>query len=336
MLINKKYILYIYEYILNTKSIYHVLRLSFQGGTIVNKAKLMPILAIGIAIAVLTAGCLSKNDNNQETKTIVVKGSDTMVILAQSWAEEYLTKNKSVKIAVTGGGSGTGIAALIDKNTDIAVSSREIKQDEIDKAKANGVNPYSIKVAFDGIAVIVHSSNKINNLTVEQLRGIFNGTIKNWKDVGGEDKTIKVYSRESNSGTYLFFKEHVLKEGDYRADAMLMSGSSALVQAVSQDINGIGYTGVAYVLNAEGIKILSVAKDSTSSAYQPTKDNVLSNKYDLGRPLYCITNGKPTGAIKEYIRWILSEEGQKIVEEIGYYKLTDDIINEQKTDIEKG
>ncbi len=195
---------------------------------------------------------------------ITIKGSDTMVILAQRWAETYMKKNPAVTIQVTGGGSGTGIAALINKTTNLANSSRPIKGEEIAKANANGVDPGEYKVALDGLGVVVHSSNGVKELTLQQVNGIYRGDINDWSEVGGTAGKIIRYCRESNSGTYVFFKEHVLQNGDYAADCQTMPGTSAVAEAVSRDKNGIGYGGVAYFAPIAALRVLSIKKTDSS------------------------------------------------------------------------
>src|SRR5882672_1722416 len=215
---------------------------------------------------------------------ITVKGSDTLVILAQKWAEVYMSKHPETKIQVTGGGSGIGFAALQNNTTDIADASRPIKAAE--KAaciKAFGKAPKEYKVALDGLSVYVHSDNSVNELSLEQLEKIFTGKVKNWKEVGGSDSPITVYSRENSSGTYEFFKEHVLKGQDFVSSAQTMPGTAALLQSVSRDKNGIGYGGAAYGHNA---KVLNIKKTSDSEAIQPTEENVVSGKYPIWRYLY--------------------------------------------------
>lgn len=250
------------------------------------------------------------------TQKITVKGSDTMVILAQKWAEIYMKKNADVTIQVTGGGSGTGIAALINGSTDIANSSRSIKQSEMEKIKAR-YNTLGVEIpcAKDGITIFLHASSPVNELTIKQLGSIFSGKITNWKEVGGTDATIILYGRENSSGTYVFFKENVVKT-DYAANCQTLPGTAAIVNAVKKDKFGIGYGGAAY---AEGVKHCKVKKDDKSAAFLPTKENIANNTYPISRYLYMYLNSKPTGKLKEYIDWILSADGQKVVTEVGYF-----------------
>jgi phosphate transport system substrate-binding protein len=252
--------------------------------------------------------------------SITVKGSDTLVILAQKWAEVYMGKHPDVKIQVTGGGSGIGFAALQNNTTDIADASRPIKPAERAACiKSFGKNPREYKVALDGLSVYVNSDNPLNELSVEQLEKIFTGKVRNWKEFGGNDSPITVYSRENSSGTYEFFKEHVLKNQDFVSSAQTMPGTAALLQSVSRDKNGIGYGGAAY---GHGAKALKIKKTVDSPAIEPTEDNVVSGKYPIWRYLYnYLSPEKDKGEISAYLDWIRSEEGQKIVKDVGYYPL---------------
>ena len=253
---------------------------------------------------------------------ITVKGSDTLVILAQKWAEVYMSKHPETKIQVSGGGSGVGFAALQNQQTDLCDASRKIKSTEIANCiKAFGKRPTEYKVALDGLSVYVHESNSIKELSLEQLERIFTGKVKNWKDVGGNDAPITVYSRENSSGTYEFFKEHVLKGKDFAASAQTMPGTSALVQAVSKDNSGIGYGGGAY---AKGTKALKIKKDDASPAIEPTEENVVNSSYPIWRYLFVYVNPNlDKGEVAAYLTWIRGAEGQKLVKDVGYYPLPD-------------
>jgi phosphate transport system substrate-binding protein len=252
--------------------------------------------------------------------SITVKGSDTLVILAQKWAEVYMSQHKDVKIQVTGGGSGIGFAALQNNTTDIADASRPIKPAERAACiKSFGKTPREYKVALDGLSVYVNSDNPLNEISVEQLSQIFTGKVRNWKELGGADSPITVYSRENSSGTYEFFKEHVLKGQDFVPSAQTMPGTAALLQAVSKDPNGIGYGGAAY---GHGAKALKVKKTADSPAIEATEENVVSGKYPIWRYLYnYMSPEKDKGEIAAYLNWIRSDEGQKIVKDVGYYPL---------------
>lgn len=253
-------------------------------------------------------------------ENITIKGSDTLVILAQKWAEVYMSKHPETKIQVTGGGSGIGFAALQNNTTDIADASRPIKAAERAACiKAFGKSPREYRVALDGLSVYVHSDNPLNELSIDQLEKIFTGKVTNWKDVGGNDGPITVYSRENSSGTYEFFKEHVLKGQDFVSSAQTMPGTAALLQNVSRDKNGIGYGGAAY---GHGAKALKIKKTADSPAIEPTDENVISGKYPIWRYLYNYLNPeKDKGEIAAYLTWVRSPEGQKIVKDVGYYPL---------------
>jgi phosphate transport system substrate-binding protein len=251
--------------------------------------------------------------------TVTIKGSDTMVILGQRWAEDYMKKHPETVIQVTGGGSGTGISALINGTTDICQSSRSMKPQEKEKLRDRYNNPgIEIATARDGLAVYVHASSPLTELTMDQLKGIFTGKITSWKDVGGPDSKIIPYSRENSSGTYVFFKEHVLQGADFTARAQTMPGTAAVVNAVSKEKFGIGYGGAAY---AKGIKILKVKKDAASPSILPDKTTVMNGSYALSRPLFFYLRAKPAGDTKGFIDWVLSPEGQGIVEKVGYYPI---------------
>jgi phosphate transport system substrate-binding protein len=269
------------------------------------------------AAALVAGGMLSLSATPAHAGTITVKGSDTMVILGQRWAEEYMKKNPGTVLQVTGGGSGTGISALINGTTDICESSRSMKPQEKEKLRDRYNNTgVEIPVARDGLAVYVAASSPLTEISIPDLKGIFTGKITNWKQIGGPDKNIIVYSRENSSGTYVFFKEHVLGGADFTPRAQTMPGTAAVVNAVSKEKFGIGYGGAAY---AKGIKILNVKKDPASPAITPSKATVLDGTYPLARPLFFYLRAKQAGEIKSFIDWVLSAEGQAIVEKVGYY-----------------
>jgi phosphate transport system substrate-binding protein len=254
-----------------------------------------------------------------EDKSITIKGSDTMVLLGQRWAEVYMKKNPGSRIQVTGGGSGTGIAALINGTTDICEASRPMKDKEKEDAKAKrGAAVVEIPVAVDGLAIYLNSANPIRELTLDQIKGIYTGKITNWKDVGGKDGKIIAYSRENNSGTYAYFKEHVLANEDFHPSIQTLPGTSAVTNAVAKDPKSIGYGGIAY---AKGIHHAMVKKDESSPAVEPSMENVLSAKYPISRYLYWYIAGEPTGEVKKLVDWVLGPEGQKLVQEVGYYPL---------------
>lgn len=249
--------------------------------------------------------------------TIQIKGSDTMVNLAQAWAEKFMEENQGTLVAVTGGGSGTGISSLISNTCDISECSRRITQKEISMAKQKGVNPFEIKVGLDGLAVVVNPANPASKLTIDQLADIFTGKITNWKDVGGKDQKIVLLSREVNSGTHVYFKEHVLRKGnpagkeEYAPSALLMPSSQAIADEVANNPAAIGYYGMGYISNKQ--KSVGVAKDTKSEYEEPTIKNVLDGKYPISRPLFFYTNSEPTGIVKKFVDFVLSKEGQEIV-----------------------
>lgn len=249
---------------------------------------------------------------------VTVKGSDTMVILSQKWAEVYMKKNPGASIQVTGGGSGVGLAALINGSTDIANASRPIKSSEVEKLKAR-YNTLGVEIpcAKDGLSVYLNKANPVTSLTIKQIGLIFAGKITNWKEVGGPDAAIKLYGRESSSGTFGFFKDNVVKT-DYSPSCQTLPGTAAIVNAVKKDKYSIGYGGAAY---AEGVKDCGVKKDDKSAAVFPNASTIKNNSYPITRYLYMYLKSRPTGEAKAFIDWILSAEGQAIIAEVGYYPL---------------
>jgi phosphate transport system substrate-binding protein len=250
---------------------------------------------------------------------ITVKGSDTMVILAQRWAERYMAAHPDVTVQVTGGGSGTGISALINGSTDICNASRPMKQSERDKLKSRyGSLGVEIKTARDGVTVYVNDTNPLAELTMAQIEGIYTGKITNWKDLGGPDEKIILYGRENSSGTFVFFRDNVLNGADYATSMQSLPGTAAVVNAVAKDKYGIGYGGAAY---AKGVKEVKVKKDASAPAYGPSEENVKTGNYPISRYLYMYIKNRPSGAMKDYIDWILGNDGQKIVREVGYFPI---------------
>ncbi|HOP55647.1 MAG TPA: phosphate ABC transporter substrate-binding protein [bacterium] len=250
---------------------------------------------------------------------VTVKGSDTMVILVQLLAEEYMTRYRGKIIQVTGGGTGIGVAGLINKVTDIANASRPLTLEERERIKkAWGKEPKEVKIALDGITIYVHPENPIKEISLEQLKSIYTGKVKSWKDFGWEDRPIIVYTRENNSGTYVFFKEHVLDNEDYTNRAQSLPGTGAVVDAVSKERYSIGYGGVAY---SKGVKILPVKTDNKSKAYLPTEANIRKGLYPISRALYMYTCNYDDPDVKSFIDWILTPDGQKIVSKVGYFPL---------------
>jgi phosphate transport system substrate-binding protein len=245
-----------------------------------------------------------------------IKGSDTMLPLSQKAAEEFMKANPSQSVTVTGGGSGIGIAALLEGTTDLAQLSRRIKFDEKNKLKEKGKTVKEITAAYDALAVIVHPSNKVENLTREQLEGIFTGKIKNWKDAGGDDLLIVPYSRETSSGTYEFFKENVLKNKNYMSGIMSMPATGAIIQSVGQTRGAIGYVGLAY-LNKE-VKAVHLSYDQGNMYVEPTVANAKNETYPIVRPLYYYYDTAAENSVKPFIDFILSGKGQQIVSETGF------------------
>ena len=271
---------------------------------------------IAIAAASAAAGFAGAA---QAAGTVTVKGSDTMVVLGQRWAEEYMKKHKDTTIQVTGGGSGTGISALINGTTDVCEASRSMKDAEKKQVQEKaGGPPVEITVAKDGLSVYVNDSNPISELSMAQLKAIFTGKVTSWKDVGGPDAKIIPYSRENSSGTYVFFKEHVLSNADYTPRAQAMPGTAAVVNAVAREKFGIGYGGAAY---AKGIKVIKVKKDAGAAGVVPSDATIKDGSYPLSRPLFFYTRPKPAADIKAFTDWVLSPEGQAIVVKVGYFPI---------------
>jgi len=289
------------------------------------------IIALIIVLAVAAiGGYWWMTSSSPETIQIQQKGSDTLLILAQNWAETYMEENKNVEIVVSGGGSGTGISALINKQIDIADASRQIKQKELDAAAEAGVDPVEWKVALDGISIIVNKDNPINELSYDQLRRIYNGSVIDWSEVGGEDGVVVAYGRQSTSGTYVYFNEEVLDEDDYRTDKQQLAGNAEIVEAMIQDKNGIGYVGVAYAeARKDELKIVSVRKTESDPVYKPTTENISNGNYPISRYLYRYTDGVPEGGVADYLKFLLNNEGQDLANELGYIALPQSIISEQ-------
>ena len=296
-----------------------------------HKSFFIVFFAVLVGTVLIFSGC--KRQDTVEKVIITVKGSDTMVNLAQKWAEVYMYKNQNVSIQVTGGGSGTGIAALLNKTTDLANASREIKPSELEKAQSQGLEPVQYEVALDGIAVIVHPSNKVDNLTVKQLSDIFTGKIVNWKELGGTNLPITLYGRENSSGTYEFFKEHVLGKNekgvqkDYATRTQVLQGTAALGESVARDDKGIGYGGVGYFAERKDVKILHVKADDKSEAISPVEGGkvnyqvIWDKKYSISRYLYCYADKNVKPEVKEYLDFIVSPEGQDLVKQMEYIPL---------------
>jgi phosphate transport system substrate-binding protein len=250
------------------------------------------------------------------------KGSDTIVNLALAWAEKYQSDHSDVRISVTGGGSGTGIAALVNGTVDIANASRKIKDEEIAQAKTNGINPIEFTIARDAIAVIVNPKNPVNELTLQQISDIYSGKYTNWKEVGGEDRPLVRLSRETNSGTHVYFLETVLRLGNkedktlFSMDTLLLPSSEGIISEVRDNPNAIGYDGLGYV--PKDLKVIAIAKKAGEPYILPSIETVNDKSYAIARDLYMYTDGEPTGVVKEYLDWILSDEAQQIVADLGF------------------
>ena len=287
------------------------------------------VLLVSLIIGVV--GCGNSDDTGGESElsgSINIIGSNTVTPLSSVWAEEFMKVNPKVSIAVSGPGSGAGIAALINGTTDICQASRQIKQKEIDEAKANNVEPYEIQVATDALSVVVHPSNLVSELTIAQLSAVYSGQITNWKEVGGEDATIVVLSRDTNSGTHVFFKEHVVqmkglptenKELEYGPKVLLLPSTEEGVSEVAKNTKAIFYPGLGYV--TDEVKPLAVKKTADSAGVLPSVQTALDGTYPVARPLLFYTDRAPSGAIKTFVDYCLSPEGQAKVTEVGYVPL---------------
>lgn len=281
------------------------------------------------SLSLLVAGCgggersdvagTSPSASAGRDKPITVKGSDTMVILGQRFAEEYMKRNPGTVIQVTGGGSGTGIAALINGTVDLAQSSRPMKEKEKADVQARANAPVvETPVAIDALAVFLHGSNRVRELSLDQLKQIYQGKITNWKDVGGADARIIIYGRENSSGTYEYFKEHVLNKEDFAPRVQTLQGTAAVVNAVSKDPNGIGYGGIAY---ESAVKLAAVKENATSPAVIPSAETAVDGSYPISRQLYLYYAANVPERVKAFADWAVSEDGQSVVNDVGYFPL---------------
>ena len=283
------------------------------------------ILLVSLLICSACGGSPGRTTPSAGTSAYIQnKGSDTIVNLALAWAERYQTEHPDISISVTGGGSGTGIAALINGTVDIANASRAITADEIKQAKANGVNPVQVVISRDAIAVVVNPQNPVRRLTLQQISDIYSGKINNWTGVGGDDRPIVRLSRETNSGTHVYFLQTVIRLGDpknttlFSTDTLLLPSSEGIINEVRQNPNAIGYDGLGYIPPDLMNSVIAVAVDAGGAYVIPSITTVNNNSYPVSRDLYMYTNGQPTGAIKDYLNWILSPEAQKIVADLGF------------------
>jgi phosphate transport system substrate-binding protein len=254
-----------------------------------------------------------------DKKPLTIKGSDTMVILGQRLAEEYMVKNPGMVVQVNGGGSGTGIAALINGTVDLAQSSRPMKDDEKQKAAQNrGSEIVEQAVALDGLAVFVHTANPVQHLTLAQVKGIFQGKVTNWNQVGGPDAVIVLYGRENSSGTYDYFREHVLEKGDFSPRVQTLQGTAAVINAVGHDRNGMGYGGIAY---AKDVRPLAIATDGTHPPVAPSEATVADGTYPLSRKLFFYYPRNAPERVTKFAQWSLAPEAQALVTKVGYFPL---------------
>jgi phosphate transport system substrate-binding protein len=279
--------------------------------------RFLTLLVLGFVL--LEVGCSAGtpvlDSTHAAAQKIYVKGSDTVLPLAQAEAEEFMNENSEKSVTVTGGGSGVGIAAFIDGQIDIATASREMTDDEIKSAEAKGIKPVKTGIAYDGITLVVNPTNSVSNLTFNQLRGIYNGSISNWKEVGGADVPIAVISRDSSSGTYADFQKDVMNGDKYRFDVITKSTTKEVVTAVSKNSNAIGYIGFAYL--DKSTKALNL--NNGKGYVYPTAKSILSGSYPLSRPLNFYNNGKSSSDLtKKFIDFVMSAEGQKIVSKVGF------------------
>ena len=280
------------------------------------------------SVACRTPGATADSSTTiTEQKAIQNKGSDTIVNIALAWAEAYRQVSPDVSIAVTGGGSGTGIASLINGTVDIANASRAMKESEIEEAQANGFDPIEHVIAIDALAIILHPDNPVSQLTIDQLADIYTGRIANWKDVGGNDAPIVLLSRETNSGTHVYFLEEVVRKGEkenpdiFAPQTLLMPSSVGITSELRRNPNAIGYDGLGYV-DPEHEKIVAVARSTEEDYIAPTVETAAAGRYPLARNLFMYTAGEPQGVIADYLDWILSPTGQTIVAELGFVPLT--------------
>jgi len=276
------------------------------------KRRLIPIVAAICVVIVLVFLFTGGNG----AVSIKIIGSNTVTPLSSVWAEEFMSKYPGVSIAVSGPGSGVGFAALIDGTTDICQASRKIKQSEIDQALANNVTPHEIHIASDGLAIVINHSNNVSELTMAQLAAIYTGNITNWQEVGGADATIVALARDTQSGTHVFFKEHVMKNAEYGPDVQFLASTSAGITEVIANANAIFYAGLGYI--TDQVKVVGIKKSPADQTIYPSEATVLDNTYPISRPLFFYTNSEPTGMIKAFIDYCLSPEGQEKVSQLGF------------------
>jgi phosphate transport system substrate-binding protein len=289
------------------------------------------LLALALLLVLASSAACARRDSSAEgasgasQRAIQNKGSDTMVNLALAWAEAYREERPDIAIAVTGGGSGTGIAALINGTVDIANASREMKDNEIEQARAQGIEPIEHLVAIDALAIIVNPANPVDRLTIDQLADIFTARITNWQELGGDDATIILVSRETNSGTHVYFLDEVVRKGDstikdiFAPRTLLMPSSVGITSEIQRNPHAIGYDGLGYVTEHE--KVIAVALDATSPYVLPSVQAGADGSYPIARGMYMYTAGEPTGNIADFVTWIIGPAGQQIVADLGFVPL---------------
>jgi len=286
------------------------------------------VVSVLVFLGIFAVSCAPQTTNTDtplvDTPSghIEIKGSDTMVNLALAWTEAYQDVDSSVTISITGGGSGTGIASLLNNTVDIANASRRIREEEMFQARSLGIEPHEIVIASDAVAVIVNPTNPVDSLTLQQVSDIFQGKYDNWQELGGDDRPIVRVSRESNSGTHMYFLESVLRLGDpnsrslFHPNTLLLPSSEGIIAEVRDNPNAIGYDGLGYV--TPEVKVIGIEESPGGAAIFPSIETVFNGTYPIARDLYAYTNGEPQGAIKTFIEWVLSEPGQNIVRELGF------------------
>jgi len=284
------------------------------------------IAALALLTILLLAGCGGNSTQNGESPAasqyIQNKGSDTIVNLALAWAERYQNEHPEVRISVTGGGSGTGIVSLLNRTVDIANASRVIKDEELATARGTGIEPVEHIIARDAIAVIIHPENPVQQLSIDQLSRIFKGEITNWSELGGEDRPIVKLSRESNSGTHVYFLETVVRRGNpddkslFAPNTLLLPSSEGIISEVRDNPNAIGYDGLGYV--TEDVKVVGITRPDGQGFVMPSVETVNNGEYPISRDLYMYTRSDPGPVVQQYLDWILSDEAQQIVTDLGF------------------
>ncbi len=276
-------------------------------------------LAVGVVMLVLTGCGRGRSQRGGDDNTLRIIGSNTVTPISTAWAEGFMKKNPKVNVSVSGPGSGPGIAAVIDNNTDIGQASRKIREAEISRAKENGVDVVETIIAWDGLAVLVNRKNPVNELTMEQLKNIYLGRITNWSEVGGNDQEIVVVSRDTASGTHVFFREVVLEKGEFTQKALFLPSTSTGVNEVSNNAAAVFYAGLGYV--TKDVKVVGIKANEGASAVRPSIKTVNDKSYTLARPLFYYTNGAPKGLAKSFIEYGMTAEGKALVEKLGFVPL---------------